>query len=84
MDHSETPENDDFRDREFDCFLEKKKATGKGRGGGVTLDWEIKRETFLFIQLLTVLTAHTWWLLLYIVTHRNDCAITLVYTHSHG
>lgn len=36
MDYSETPENDDFRVREFDCFLEKKKVTGregKGRRG---------------------------------------------------
>lgn len=32
MDWSETPENDDFPDREFDCFLERgKKITGKDR-----------------------------------------------------
>lgn len=35
MDYTETPENDDFRDREFDCFLEeKKKVTGRGKERG--------------------------------------------------
>lgn len=55
MDHSETPENDDFRDREFDCFLEKKKATGKGRGGGLLLTGKSREKPFSLYSYLQYL-----------------------------
>lgn len=50
-DYPETPENDDFRDHEFDCFLEKIKDTGKEAGveGYCSAEWEIERRTFLLV-----------------------------------
>lgn len=52
MDYAETPENDDFRDCGFDCFLEgKKKVTGRGEEGSQksSLEGEICREDFLYL-----------------------------------
>lgn len=80
MNYSETPENDDFRDREFDCFLEKKKVTGREGSKKSILEGEINRETFddvySYIQ-------HSHALFLHIVIHMNYHIITLVCTQSH-
>lgn len=79
MDYSETPENDDFRDHKFDCFLEKK-GYRKGEGGQhLPLKGKSIENILQFVQLLTT---HTCSLTVY-GYHMNGHMTARVYSQSH-
>lgn len=60
MDYSETPENDDFRGREFDCFLEEKKGYRKGEEGAQNLS--LKRKSIEKLSSFCTVTCSTYML----------------------